>query len=87
MLPVPEIALATVKLLLRLKINAPLLVMDPEPITPVVEPEPICRVPAEIVVVPEWVFAPVKTTVPVLLVGLLMVKLPVLLMMPDNVKV
>ena len=54
MLPVPEIRLATVKLLLRLKIKAPLLVTDPvPPIAPVVPPEPICKVPAERVVVPE----------------------------------
>ena len=52
-LPEPEIVLVTVKLLLRLKIKAPLLVTAPVPIEPVVPPEPICRVPAEIVVVPE----------------------------------
>ena len=53
MLPVPEIRLATVKSLLRLKIKAALLVTEPVPNTPVVEPEPICKVPAEMVVVPE----------------------------------
>jgi hypothetical protein len=39
------------------------------------------------VVVPEYVLAPVKITVPVLVVGLLIVKLPELLMMPDKVNV
>ena len=52
MLPEPVIVFVTVKSLLRLKIKAPLFVTAPVPNAPVVEPEPICKVPAEIVVVP-----------------------------------
>ena len=51
--PVPPIALAAVRSLLRLKTSAALLVTAPEPKAPVVPPSPTCRTPAEIVVTPE----------------------------------
>ena len=49
--PVPEMALAMVSVPVRLITRALLLVVAPVPSAPVA-PLPICRVPAEIVVVP-----------------------------------
>ena len=51
--PVPLMALAAVKLSDRLMVKAALLTTAPEPSVPVVLPEPICKVPAVMVVVPE----------------------------------
>ena len=51
--PVPEMTLATVTASERLKARVPLSVTAPVPSVPVVPPAPTCRVPAEIVVVPE----------------------------------
>ena len=51
--PVPLKALAAVKLSDRLKLKAALLTTAAEPSVPVVLPEPIRKVPAVMVVVPE----------------------------------
>jgi hypothetical protein len=51
-LPVPEMALATVSALERLKASVPLLATLPAPRLPVAPPLPICSVPDEIVVPP-----------------------------------
>ena len=61
--PVPEITLETVKSLLRLNINAALLVTLPEPKTPVSPPLPICKLPFEIVVVVEPLVEPANAMV------------------------
>ena len=50
--PVPEIALATVKAFDRLTLRAALLMTAPEPSVPVVPPVPTCSVPPLMVVVP-----------------------------------
>ena len=50
--PVPLISPPTVKSLERLKVKAALLTMPPVPKVPVVLPEPTCKVPALIVVMP-----------------------------------
>ncbi|MBI3197730.1 MAG: hypothetical protein HYZ40_09530 [Rhodospirillales bacterium] len=51
--PVPEIALATVMASERSKARVALLVTPAVPRVPEVPPSPTCRVPPEIVVVPE----------------------------------
>ena len=51
--PVPEITPETVTASDRLKAKVALLTMLPVPSVPAVPPSPTCRVPAEIVVVPE----------------------------------
>ena len=43
----------------------PVRVMAPDPRDPDVDPDPICRVPADTVVTPEYEFAPVRVVVPV----------------------
>ncbi len=63
--PVPLMALATVMELLRLNTNEALSVTAPVPKVPVVPPSPICKVPAVMVVTPEYVLAPVRICVPV----------------------
>jgi len=63
--PVPLIALATVRALLRLIVNAGVIDDAPAPSAPVVPPLPTCSVPALIVVTPVYVLAPVKIVVPV----------------------
>lgn len=61
--PVPEIAPAKVRLSERAKARVPLVTTSPERL-PVVPPLPTCRVPAEIVVPPVWLAAPVSVRVP-----------------------
>lgn len=63
--PVPLMALATVRELLRLNTNEALSVTAPEPKVPAVPPSPICKVPALMVVTPEYVLVPVRICVPV----------------------
>src|SRR4029079_4272951 len=58
--PVPLIALATANESLRLNVRAALFTTAPVPSVPIVPPLPIWSVPAEIVVVPPYVFAPVS---------------------------
>ena len=62
--PVPEIALATARASVRLNNSSPLFATLPPPSEPVVPALPICNAPAEIVVVPAYVFAPVRVVVP-----------------------
>ena len=50
--PVPEIALATVRVFVRLKSKAALSTMLPDPSAPVVPLPPICNAPPVIVVAP-----------------------------------
>ena len=64
MAPVPEMLLAMVVSADKSNLRVPLLVTSPEPIEPVVEPLPTCRVPAEMVVAPEYVLFPVKINAP-----------------------
>ena len=67
--PVPEIvpkSVPCVIVLLRLNESAELLVMPLlDERDPLISPAPICKVPALIVVIPVWLFAPVSTSVPV----------------------
>ena len=62
--PVPEIALATVRVPVRLKTRAPLFVIAPAPGVPVPPPAPIRTVPPEIRVVPVLALAPLRESVP-----------------------
>ncbi len=62
--PVPEITLAKLRLSERLISRIPELAMAPAPREPVVEPAPICSLPAEIVIAPPNVLAPVRMSVP-----------------------
>ena len=64
-LPVPLIALLTVKAFERLKESVELSTTPPEPSVPVVAPAPTCKVPAEIVRVPVKELDPSKIRVPV----------------------
>ena len=62
--PAPVILLAKVRSSLRLMANVPALVMSPAATEPDVPPLPSCSVPAEIVVPPPKVLAPVRMSVP-----------------------
>ena len=62
--PVPVILLAKVRSSLRLMAKVPALVTSAAAIEPVVPPLPNCSVPAEIVVPPPKVLAPVRMSVP-----------------------
>ena len=62
--PLPPIAFVTVIALLRLSVSVASFVTAPDPSVPVVPAAPICRVPALIVVVPEYVLVPVSVVVP-----------------------
>ena len=63
--PVPLMAPATVRALLREITSAPLFITGPDPSAPVVPPFPSCSVPALIVVPPLYVLVPVSVVVPV----------------------
>ena len=63
--PLPEIALETVVVPLRLTTSEALSTTAPEPKVPTEVPFPTCNVPADIVVVPLYVLLPVKVSVPV----------------------
>ncbi len=62
--PVPEITFVTVIVSERLKASVALFVTLPAPSEPDVPPSPIRSVPALIVVVPAYVFAPVSVSTP-----------------------
>ena len=62
--PDPLMALATVRSFERLKVKAALLVTAPEPKVPVVPPEPTCKMPSLMVVVPVLVLLEVRVSAP-----------------------